>query len=75
MNLKKKSEIQNIVNFKDMELFQPDEEENENSENEEPEEINDEEGDKANQIHRLNWVTSTNLYDSAIMVKEISAFY
>jgi hypothetical protein len=73
MNLKKKSETKNIVDFKDMDLFQKEEDENENSDNEE--ENNNEEEEKMNQVHRLNWVTSTNLYDSAVMVKEISAFY
>ena len=74
MNLKKKLEAKNIMNFKDMDLFQKEEDENEASENEEDNNT-EEEDDKLKQVHRLNWVTATNIYDSAIMVKEISAFY
>ena len=73
MNLKKKTEDKKRPEFKDMELFKNENEEEENSVNEEPQDDEDEEN-AAPKFHRLNWQTKTNLYDSAIMVKELNVF-
>lgn len=73
MKLQKKSEIKDISKFKDMDLFKNDEEANP-SEDEDNQEQEDDEN-KLPKFHRLNWMTSSKLYDSAILVKEINAFY
>jgi hypothetical protein len=72
MKLKKKAEIKDTSNFKDMDLFKN--EEGENSENEEAPEEEEDEDQNTPKFHRLHWVTTTNLYDSAIKVKEINIF-
>lgn len=69
MNLKKKEKSKE--NFKEKDLFKMEEtEENE----EETEEINadDEENSTLQKIKKLNWKTDSNLYESAIQVKEIN---
>ena len=75
MNLKKKSELKDISTFKDADLFINDEDNKDNSEdeNDNQDEENDDD-DKKPKFHNLTWVTSSKLYDSAIMVKEINAF-
>lgn len=73
MKLKKRSETKEIADFKNAEFFQAKTDDAENSESETPDD--DSEQSKTSPVHRLNWVTSTNLYDSAILVKEISAFF
>ena len=70
MKLQKKSETKDVSQFKDVHLFK--QEETPVSEDEENEE---EEETKIPKFHQLNWVTSSKLYDSAIMVKEINAFF
>ena len=75
MNLKKKSETKAISNFANADLFQKKTEEIEESEDDNDQNENEDENNESTQVHRLNWVTSTNLYDSAILVKEISSFF
>lgn len=75
MKLKKRSETKEISEFKNADLFRPKTDDAENSESETPEDEDETDEGKTPQVHRLNWVTSTNLYDSAILVKEISNFY
>ena len=72
MKLRKKADIKDTSHFEDADLFQTEQDENEKSENEDAEDENSDEENKPQQHHQLDWRTSTNLYDSAIMVKEIS---
>ena len=47
----------------------------ENLESEEEIKTEEEEADSKRIFHKLNWVTNSNFYDSAIQVKEINNYF